>query len=84
MAFNFPEGGWECGKCLNYNFKGRRICFRCQKPKDQEDLDSKPMHMFLSMEEKAALKGLKGATKPNQLAKRTSETGEGYTEAEEV
>ena len=29
--FEFPDGGWECSKCQNYNFKGRKECNRCKK-----------------------------------------------------
>ena len=43
--FEFPDGGWECAKCQNYNFKGRKACYRCKKPKTAEDVDGKPDHM---------------------------------------
>jgi len=43
--FEFPEGGWECSKCQNYNFKGRKACFRCKKNKSDEDCEGKPEHM---------------------------------------
>ena len=23
-SYKFPDGGWECSKCQNYNFKGRK------------------------------------------------------------
>jgi hypothetical protein len=45
-SFDFPDGGWECSKCQNYNFKGRKECFRCKKGKDQEDHEGKPEHMY--------------------------------------
>jgi len=35
--FEFPEGGWECSTCSNYNFKGRKQCHRCKKDKDDTD-----------------------------------------------
>jgi len=35
--FDFPEGGWECSKCQNYNFKGRKECYRCKKAKSDDD-----------------------------------------------
>jgi len=57
--FDFPEGGWECSKCQNYNFKGRKECYRCKKAKDSDDFDGKPKHMFLPEHEKAALKAEK-------------------------
>jgi hypothetical protein len=43
--FEFPEGGWECSKCQNYNFKGRKACFRCKKQKSDDDNEGKPEHM---------------------------------------
>ena len=43
--FSFPDGGWECNKCQNYNFKGRKACFRCKKTKCSEDNEGKPEHM---------------------------------------
>jgi len=44
-CFVFPDGGWECNKCQNYNFKGRKACFRCKKAKSTDDNDGKPEHM---------------------------------------
>lgn len=44
-SFDFPEGGWECSKCQNYNFKGREACYRCKKDKNGEDCEGKPKHM---------------------------------------
>lgn len=29
--FDFPDGGWVCSSCQNYNFFGRQKCNRCQK-----------------------------------------------------
>jgi hypothetical protein len=46
QQFEFPEGGWECHKCQNYNFKGRKACFRCKKSKDEQDTEGKPEHML--------------------------------------
>ena len=46
QSFDFPDGGWECNKCQNYNFKGRKSCFRCKKSKNAEDCDGKPEHML--------------------------------------
>lgn len=43
--FVFPDGGWECNKCQNYNFKGRKACFRCKKAKSTDDCEGKPEHM---------------------------------------
>jgi hypothetical protein len=45
--FEFPDGGWECGKCQNYNFKGRKACYRCKKAKSGDDIEGKPEHMNL-------------------------------------
>ena len=36
-SFSFPEGGWVCSTCQNYNFYGRHKCNRCQKLKSLED-----------------------------------------------
>ena len=44
-SFEFPEGGWECSKCQNYNFKGRKECNRCKKPRTTKDTTGKPPHM---------------------------------------
>ena len=52
--FKFPEGGWECSKCQNYNFKGRKECHRCKKVKSAEDSDGMPAHMQQSAIEKDA------------------------------
>jgi hypothetical protein len=35
--YKFPEGGWECSRCHNYNFKGRKECRRCKKPRTVMD-----------------------------------------------
>ena len=43
--FQFPEGGWECQNCFNYNFKGRTKCRRCYKERDALDLEGKPYHL---------------------------------------
>jgi len=43
--FAFPDGGWECGMCNNYNFKGRAKCFRCKKVRDLKDYEGKPKHI---------------------------------------
>ena len=43
--FQFPESGWSCGACRNYNFSGREICNRCNKQKDQGDTDGLPPHL---------------------------------------
>ena len=44
-AFEFPDGGWECSKCQNYNFKGRKECNRCKKVRTTKDLSGKPAHL---------------------------------------
>lgn len=33
QSYSFPDGGWACSKCHNYNFKGRKFCNRCKKSK---------------------------------------------------
>ena len=45
-TFEFPDGGWECSNCQNYNFKGRKECFRCKKARSKKDLTGKPKHML--------------------------------------
>ena len=42
----FPPGGWECSKCCNYYFKGRKACYRCKKIKTEQDMDGMPEHLF--------------------------------------
>lgn len=62
QIFAFPEGGWECSKCQNYNFKGRDNCYRCKKEKSDEDYVGKPKHMSqakLTKKQKKALKSEK-------------------------
>merc|ERR1711981_1157097 len=55
-SYQFPDGGWECSKCQNYNFKGRKNCHRCKKPKSTDDFEGKPEHMLVPAPEKAAVK----------------------------
>lgn len=43
--FQFPDGGWVCSACRNYNFMGRSKCNRCGKIKSKEDSDGKPSHI---------------------------------------
>jgi hypothetical protein len=45
LNFEFPDGGWSCSGCRNYNFKGREICNRCNKSKDTLDADGLPTHL---------------------------------------
>ena len=54
-SFAFPDGGWECFACSNYNFKGRTKCFRCKKPMGTEDKGGRPEHMFLEGDAKKAI-----------------------------
>ena len=72
-GFAFPDGGWECSKCQNYNFKGRKQCHRCKKPKTVKDTIGRPEHMFRADEEKAALKTLKNKQKRLNKAKKLKE-----------
>ena len=44
--FNFPDGGWVCCQCQNYNFYGRLKCNRCQKVKSKQDFNGKPKHLL--------------------------------------
>jgi hypothetical protein len=54
--FEFPEGGWECSKCQNYNFKGRKACFRCKKAKADDDFEGKPEHMIIPQQKQRRFK----------------------------
>lgn len=44
--FNFPDGGWVCSQCQNYNFCGRVKCNRCSKAKSKTDFNGKPKHLL--------------------------------------
>lgn len=44
--FAFPNGGWVCSECQNYNFCGRSSCNRCDKQKDDKDFNGKPKHLL--------------------------------------
>lgn len=44
--FCFPDGGWVCSLCQNYNFYGRLKCNRCGKAKSKEDPEGKPKHLI--------------------------------------
>ncbi len=44
--FKFPEGGWVCLACQNYNFCGRTRCNRCGKSKTKDDPVGKPKHLL--------------------------------------
>ena len=80
--FDFPEGGWECSKCQNYNFKGRDSCYRCKKIKCEKDSDGRPTHMTMDAQQKQSLKNAKSrknqkkkaAQKAAKLEAKESET----------
>lgn len=42
----FPNGGWVCSTCQNYNFHGRKKCNRCKKDKACTDFNGKPLHLL--------------------------------------
>ena len=44
-GFAFPDGGWVCSLCQNYNFYGRTRCNRCNKKRTKEDVEGKPDHL---------------------------------------
>ena len=54
--FKFPDGGWECSKCQNYNFKGRKECHRCKKAKASDDCEGMPQHLTMSPTQRAEAK----------------------------
>ena len=59
-TFEFPDGGWECSKCQNYNFKGRKECNRCKKVRTKQDFTGKPLHLLKNeMQSKDDSAGLK-------------------------
>ena len=72
-CFEFPDGGWECSKCQNYNFKGRKQCHRCKKPKTVKDTTGRPEHMFRPEDERAAFKTMKNKQKRMNKAKKLKE-----------
>lgn len=45
-GFNFPDGGWVCSFCQNYNFCGRIKWNRWYKIKTKEDSEGKPQHII--------------------------------------
>ena len=51
--FDFPDGGWVCSQCQNYNFKGRVKCNRCHKSKSGCDQDGKPKHLIRQNEKES-------------------------------
>lgn len=53
--FDFPEGGWVCGGCQNYNFFGRQKCNRCLKAKSKQDLNGKPKHLLRQSHQKQSV-----------------------------
>ena len=68
--FSFPDGGWECSKCQNYNFKGRKSCHRCKKAKCEADIEGKPEHMNMAAEKKQQLKSQAKLNRKVQRAKK--------------
>lgn len=72
-TYEFPDGGWECSKCHNYNFKGRNECHRCRKPKTIRDQSTKPNHMFQSEQEKAQHKTEKQRQRKHKKIRKMKE-----------
>lgn len=66
--FKFPEGGWECSKCQNYNFKGRKECHRCKKCKSDDDSEGMPSHMQQSAIDKEAQRKAMQKVAPAELS----------------
>jgi hypothetical protein len=64
--FTFPDGGWECSMCNNYNFQLRQNCFRCKKERDETDFAGKPKHIRKAENKRAKIKllGLNGEQAP--------------------
>lgn len=44
-GFQFPDKGWSCGNCSNYNFPQRETCKRCDKERSEDDIVGKPEHL---------------------------------------
>ena len=75
----FPDGGWECNKCQNYNFKGRKECFRCKKAKSSDDQEGKPEHMYKSKQQKKnknKKKGLKNDSEEDTACSNENSSSE--------
>lgn len=41
----FPDNGWVCSACRNYNFETRNSCNRCKKMKADQDKKGMPLHL---------------------------------------
>ena len=70
-GFAFPDGGWVCSICQNYNFYGRMRCNRCNKDKCQGDFEGKPLHLQRFDEQNSAEANLK--KKKKMLAERVGD-----------
>lgn len=70
--FKFPEGGWVCLECENYNFQGPAKCNRCGKVKTKEDPVGKPKHM-LRTENDENIPPTKSKDQKKQLRERTGD-----------
>jgi len=57
--FEFPDGGWVCSQCQNYNFAGRTKCNRCHKIKSKSDFNGKPKHLLRRTSKEAEKPALK-------------------------
>lgn len=66
--FSFPDGGWVCSFCQNYNFYGRVRCNRCTKNKTTEDCEGKPQHI-IRKELKAKKKNDENNNNLNKMSK---------------
>ena len=55
-SFSFPEGGWVCRPCQNYNFAHRNTCHRCKKQVDTNDFKGVPKHLLVPQSHKENVK----------------------------
>lgn len=69
--FTFPDGGWVCSQCKNYNFYGRTKCNRCHKYKSKKDFVGKPKHLVVyNKKQKKSHKPRKGSKNKKNINKK--------------
>eukprot|EP00357_Protocruzia_adherens_P031860 CAMPEP_0115036296 /NCGR_PEP_ID=MMETSP0216-20121206/42032_1 /TAXON_ID=223996 /ORGANISM="Protocruzia adherens, Strain Boccale" /LENGTH=589 /DNA_ID=CAMNT_0002416085 /DNA_START=156 /DNA_END=1926 /DNA_ORIENTATION=- len=77
--FNFPDGGWVCSLCQNYNFAGRVKCNRCKKVKTCEDFEGKPKHLMRRSKEEGKAAN-KSSSSTNISSSSSTSAGSGKDE----
>lgn len=82
MKIKFPNGGWVCSSCQNYNFHGRKRCNRCKKDKACTDFNGKPLHLLKAEGKLPKHFPTQGLGLPNSSHSRNGEASVlAYTEA---